>query len=253
MRIQFRDSFRLSPFDSILLRRVISIFAILLPLMACAPVSPTAEEDRALFERLCNAPERIVVNKTVAAEGFFDFSQSGTIGACPGFETLRKVFFEQGYKHYECITDKNPKPVEESHILRFELKPFGHAACIRPEIRRYESSIESWRQQFDYLGTLCIGVEDLREPASQYARIHDRGRVSPEGKHQPGHPPNYREIPGYIRYSRIRIVDRVSDEILAEKRFYAYYPFGANFLDISIRRCTKGIPWKTDEILKPSR
>lgn len=253
MRIQLRDFFRLSPFDSILLRRVISIFGILLPLIACAPVSPTAEEDRALFERLCNSPERIVVNKTVAAEGFFDFSQSGTIGACPGFETLRKVFFEQGYKYYECITKKNPKSEEESNILRFELKHFGHAACNRPEIKQYESSIESWRKQFGNLGNLCIGVEDLRKPTSQYARIHDRGRVIREGKHQPGHPPNYREIPGYIRYSRIRIIDRVSDEILAEKRFYVYYQLGANFMGISTRRCSKGTPWGIDEILKPSR
>lgn len=86
------------------LRSIAAILSITASVGGCAPVSPTAEQDRELFMQLCNSPGRVFINTTVRVDGFLEVTQEGTVRACPGVTNLRRIFFENKYTRYECST-----------------------------------------------------------------------------------------------------------------------------------------------------
>lgn len=108
-----------------------------------------------------------------------------------------------------------------------------------------------WHEGNYGLENICIGVTERRLPRSRYILLEDHGRVTPAGEHMPGHVDGWRAIPGYISYSRARLRDIHTDVIIAERKFYFYYPTGARYVDLIQDQCEVTRTWSITDVVRP--
>jgi hypothetical protein len=211
-------------------------FILLLALTsACAPVSPTASEDRALFESLCNASDRNWLKREVFVQGYAHAQAFEDKNSC--LDARDTILFE-GYSYHECVQGAwNGGENKNITTYKYSLKPEGHISCGD---RRFEllgktrvELLDKWllglqTRKGEFLGQ-CIGIEQYDVPVSQYVKLIDSGHVSTDGTHIPSRPPNFRETAGYISYVRTRIMDRQSNSFIFENRYYSYYPMSPKY------------------------
>lgn len=254
MRKAIRQFSTLSRSDSIPLCRLIPVIATLLFLNACAPVSPTANEDRALFKSLCNATDRDFINFTATGKGYAEARSSDSALACPDVNLFPDVFTEMGYQFYECVQGTwEGEDNLTSTTYRFSLEEKGSTLCEmrNDRVERVNLLLDNWRQSNLGFQNKCIGVREQKLPQSRYIKISESGRVMSDGDHVAGHRPGWRAIPGYIMFSRTRVLDRRTEEIMAESKFYFLFPSGAHYIDIASEQCARTNTWNITDIIKP--
>lgn len=225
----------------------------LILLSACAPVSPTAEQDQRLFERLCNAPDRDFIRREVIATGFAHARTYDTGLSCPRASFLLEAFTEMGYQYYECVEGpwldgRNPQIT----TYRFSLEPKGASSCQgeNDRLTKANNVLETWRGEYYGLENICIGLTKQKLPRSRYLLLEEHGRVTPSGEHVPGHVDEWRTIPGYISYSRARVFDQQKNENIAERKFYFYYPASAQYIDLRHDQCKVTGTWRISNVIK---
>ncbi len=241
-----------------LVNQVILALSFVLLIGACAPVSPTAKQDRELFERLCNAADRDVIKRTALVPGYVVADDVSRSLACPGATKLKESLFKDKYQYYECVIGPWQRGRNNAiETFRFELKPKGEPSCTHPKLTIHENVVASWQEQYNLPGEVCIGVTQYSRPRSRYMELKEHGGVAADGSHNPSHAAGYREIPGYISYSRTRVIDMRADETIAEFKAYAHYPAGAQFMDITKEYCKKRgdsqKQWQISDVLIPKK
>lgn len=256
MRKTIQKSSTLSPFDRLPLRRLIPVFCILFFLSACAPVSPTASQNRRLFEELCHATDRDFIKRKATSKGYAQASQISETIPCPSASLMPEVFTEMGYHYYECVIgpwlDGDNSDIT---TYRLSLETKGASACQAKNERteKANKALTHWRQKYGGFETSCISVVEQNGPSSRYIKIDDHGRVLLDGTHEPGKKPSWRTIPGYISFSRARVVDRTTNEIIAERKFYFLLPHSANFIDFGHDQCESRKTWTITDVIIPAR
>lgn len=224
------------------LRSAAAIFLVTALTSGCAPVSPTAVEDRALFERLCNAPDRNFVKYRPRVAGYAEGYESGRSHICPISDFPFKRLIVEGYSHYECFTgawgEREYKPLK---ALRIELKSKGDQTCEHPRLSDANKIAEREAIHSPQLQGRCFGGEELEVPSSDFVVTYGGGMVRRSGEHLIGLPENWANIRGSIAYSRLRIIDRRNGEIIAERKAYSYFPSGAGLVDLAgYEKCKEG-------------
>lgn len=136
-------------------------------------------------------------------------------------------------------------------LFHFSWKPEGDESCNQPEIKQFENFLRDWKLKFGSTEGKCLGAMKITQATSKYVQVHDAGQVLQDGSLQPGHPPGWRSIPGYIDYSRTRIIDRESGKLLAEKKSYGYFPSSVNYMDLNKSYCEDTDVWQSRDVLKP--
>lgn len=220
----------------------------------CAPVSPTANEDRALFEKLCNASDRDFINFTAKGKGYAEARSSDSALPCPDASLIPDVFTKMGYQFYECV--EGPwagKDDPTSTTYRFSLEAHGSPLCeMRTDrVTRVNRLLDNWKKTNSGFEDKCIGVNELTLPLSRYIKLGESGRVKLDGTHVVGHQPRWRSIPGYITFSRTQVLDRQTNKVMAESKFYFLLPFGAQYIDMGQEQCDSADTWSITDIIKP--
>jgi hypothetical protein len=221
---------------------------------ACAPVSPTASEDRESFERLCNAPDRDFIRRTVTDNGYAKARAHDTSISCTSATIIPIAFTEMGYQYFECVKGPwldgdNP----EITTYRFSLRKQPDPTCKskNEEIVHANDWLKLWRKKHPGYEDSCIGATQQKLPSSRYIQLGDSGRVHLDGTHVPGDEPGWRSIPGYISFSRKRVLDRRTNEIIAEHKFYSLLPASAQYIDLAKDHCEVTDTWQITDVVKP--
>ncbi len=190
----------------------------------CAPVSHTASEDRALFDSLCDTPDRNFAKDPVFVRGYGQAQQFEEKNSCLD---IRDAILFDGYEYHECIQGAwrggNNNNLE---VYRYSLKPDGDTTCFDNEKIHLKEWLAGLQQRDGKFLGQCVGVEKYDKPSSRYIKLFDYGRVSRDGKHLPQSPPDPLDYPGYIAYGRTQVIDTKLNEKIFENRFYWYYPMG---------------------------
>lgn len=234
--------------------RVLSILGLFVILGACAPISPTAELDQKLLNRLCNASDRHYIKRTVLSPSYARTRVSETSAFCASISELENAILKERYEFYEC--SDGPWIAGENKLLkvyRFKLKQKGDDSCEEDSvsvINKVISRIQSGGSEFK---NLCVGVELDNQFKSRFVQLSGSGQVNLNGEHIPGHPPNYQSIPGYISYSRTQVVDLHNNETIAERRFYWLYPFAPKNMDLKNGKinCKSNQSWVISDVVIP--
>lgn len=220
----------------------------------CAPTSPTSNENKALFERLCRAPDRDFIKRKVKSSGYAEARTSDSALACPRASLIPEVFIEMGYQYYECVVGpwtKENSPDSKSY--RFTLEKQGSQSCKGKDERSIKANrmLDYWRDKQTNFKDKCISVTEQARPTSRYIQLNDSGRVKLDGTHIAGHQKDWRSIPGYITFSRARVIDRHTNEIIAERKFYFLYPLGAEYVDVASEQCERKSEWRISNVVTP--
>ncbi len=236
------------------LRSAVSILLMTTFMSGCAPVSPTAADDRALFDRLCNATDRDFIKFTATGKGYAEARSSDSALPCPDASLIPNVLTEMGYEFYECVQGHwGGEDNTTSTTYRFSLEEKGSPLCeMRDDrVRRVNRLLEYWRKTNSGFEEKCIGVTKLSLPLSRYIKLGESGRVKLDGTHIAGHQANWRSIPGYISFSRTQVLDRQTNEVMAESKFYFLLPFGAQYIDLGQEQCDSADTWSITDVIKP--
>lgn len=218
----------------------------------CAPVSPTASEDRALFESLCGAQDRNFKETQVFVRGYAQAYVFEDKNSC--LSVRRTILFE-GFEYHECVQgawlDGNNKNLR---VHRYSLKPDGHTSCLddhRGQLKNWLAGLQKREKKF--LGK-CVSLDEYSKPESRYIELFDYGRVSREGKHLSQSPSDPLDYPGYIAYGRTQVIDTKLNKKIFENRFYWYYPRSRKYSGSPKGKftCNGQTNLKSSEVLRPA-
>lgn len=203
---------------------------------------------------MCNAPDRDFIKRNAMGSGYAEARTSDSALACPMASLVPDVFIEMGYQYYECVV--GPWLGESDPGLktyRFSLENQGNPACEGKDERsiKVNRTLDYWREKHSGFEGKCIGVTELSLPHSPYIKLAESGRVKLDSTHIVGHRPGWRSIPGYITFSRARVIDRQTNEVMAERKFYFLYPLGAQYIDFASKQCETLDTWKISDVIKP--
>lgn len=216
------------------MRRVVSSFGILLLVIACAPVSPTAEEDRALFERLCDAPDRNFIKRKLVVEGYAEARENRSFDSCPIPGTPMSILVENSFKFYECLeTPWTEIRSRRNSIYRVELYSKGSQFCANDRIQKENIRASRFVNQFPTLENNCFGIRRTDQLKSSYVLVRGGGIVDEGGTHRIGYPKDWANNLGAISFSRNRILDIRTGEVIAEEKSYTYFPSKPKFSEVS--------------------
>ena len=231
-----------SGYSSTALRRL-AVVALAALVGGCAPVSPTASEDRALFEALCNAPDRNFTKFRPKVNGYAEGDESGrgTL-LCPLTAAPFNRIVIDGYSYYECFerpwVERGKEPLK---AVRVELKKEGDPTCELARLAKENKIAERKRARYPQLDKQCFGGEVIANPKSRFVLILGGGVVDKSGGHLLEMPKDWPSVPGSISFSRDRIIDQQTGQIIAERKKYSYYPSGSRYADFTGReKCDEG-------------
>lgn len=205
----------------------------------CAPVSPTASEDRAIFERLCDAPDRNFVKRKLVVKGYAEARENRQFTTCPVPGVPMKLLVENSFKFYECQETKWMESDSLSKdIFRVELYSKGSELCDKDRIAKENIRASRFVSEFPKLKTSCFGITRTDEFKSRYVFVRGGGIVEKDGTHHLGYPKDWPNRLGAISFSRNRIVDMHTGDVIAEERTYIYFPSRPKFSDFTgITQC----------------
>ncbi len=224
------------------LRSAAAILLVTASMSACAPVSPTAKEDRALFERLCKASDRNFVKFRPSVNGYAEGYEHSRMIGCPITSVPFKHLIAEGYQYYECFQtpwiERTKAPLETLHM---RLRATTDDSCQHPRLANENRLVQREKATNPDLKNICVGGKDIPNPESRFVLIHGGGAVDKSGAHLFGLPEGWPNIKGSISYSRDRIVDRKTGEVIAERKAYRYFPSGAKYVDLTgYDKCDEG-------------
>lgn len=121
---------------------------VLILLSACAPVSPTAKEDRALFERLCKASDRNFVKFRPSVNGYAEGYEHSRMIGCPITSVPFKHLIAEGYQYYECFQtpwiERTKAPLETLHM---RLRATTDDSCQHPRLANENRLVQREKQR----------------------------------------------------------------------------------------------------------
>lgn len=202
----------------------------------CTPISPTASDDKALFNRLCEAAERNFVNEVPVVSGFAEGPENNRAFLCPMTGLPFERLVVDGFEYYECFeTPWVEQQGDAPPILRITIKVAGDPTCNHPQIQKENNFAKRKIEDFPNLENKCFGAEDRNYIQSRLIVLHGGGAVNKKGRHLNSFSEDWHRTPGAISYARDRIVDQMTGTIIAEQKSYRYFPSGSRYVDLTGR------------------
>jgi len=158
------------------------------------------------FRALCEDPGRNFIARKVTADGFLH----------EDFSCLEKVDEMLKYDFKYCESWRSPG-LHGEQLYRYTIDP---DKCRAEQTSRGESG--PFREP---PSEQCMAREPIEHPRARYVFKRERGVVMPSGEHVFTSVMEH-DVNGAIIFSRYQVVDRDSEDVIAQRIFYKWWIFG---------------------------
>lgn len=227
-----------------------------------------------LFNQLCDAKERSIVNQTVNANGYLS---AGNLRSCRLESHAWEPILKYGYDYHEC-TDARVTGHHlpgNADIYRFTLEPKGSPLCGVGDKHYYYYQDDTgaklgelgWAHYFmekhkAQLEGKCLVVKKVDKPMSRYIELHEYVYID-EGKEYyedaidnkyGGNHSAVRRKQGMITAGRTSIIDMDTGQYLSQYNYYSFFPKSMVYVTSHTVQCDRDVsPIKPNTVLIPGK
>ena len=222
-------------------------------------------QQRELFEKLCQSPDRYFVKEAVEVDGYL--SVKAYRGCTLGWDPILR----HGYRYAECFEqdiDHESFSVQ-SPVYYFTLEEKGNPKCEAANdffssnwIYGRQGGINrkaNYEREFeDVIGDRCLAI-DVREHASSKYLLYSHTFYIYKGKEYTreeltqllGGSSKMERAKGIIVASAIKVSDLYLRNIVAQKKEYSFFPKGTLHRTHTVINCDNPVPpWKIEKVLR---